>query len=106
MTTTSGSGAYTVNGQVVITPTGEQKTVTPRQADVLAFLHAHRGQAFTQEQLRDALWAYGDCYPDNVRIAIFGLRRRVAPDVVDTLPLYTPARGGPKKCGYSVGFAP
>lgn len=103
MTTTSGSGAYRIDGQTVITPAGEAVMVAPRQADVLSFLHAHRGRAFTQEELIESVWGYGDCYPDNVRIAILELRRRVAPDVVDTVPLYTPARGGPKKCGYSVG---
>jgi DNA-binding winged helix-turn-helix (wHTH) protein len=105
VTSTSGSGAYHLDWQSgeIVHQDGRRWRPRKREQMVYAMLDACRGQALTAERLRDALWGNAIVEPDNVRQQVRHLRRLCGTQVIDTVPLYTPAHGGPKKCGYRVG---
>ena len=75
-------------GDVVIDPgarrvrvSGEEATLTQREFDLLHFLAAHPGQAFSRTQLMDAVWRYS-FYTDTstVTVHIRRLREKIERD--------------------------
>ncbi|HET8976774.1 MAG TPA: response regulator transcription factor [Solirubrobacteraceae bacterium] len=54
---------------------GEEVTLTQREFDVLLFLARHPGQAFSREQLMDAIWQYS-FYTDTSTVTVHVRRLR------------------------------
>ena len=100
----SGSAAYGFDWQTrEVTHRDGRRWRLPRRLERLyATLDANRGRALTASQLLAAVWADPIKDESNVRLAIQRLRRQCGPEIVETAPLWTPARGGPKRCGYVV----
>lgn len=105
MLETSGSAAYQFDWHrlEIVHADGRRWKVSPRLEQVYAALDACRGQALTDERLRDAIWGKDSTIAvETVRMTIRSLRQRCGRSVVETQPLARARRGGPMRCGYIV----
>ncbi len=96
---TSGSAAYELDqdAKLIRHPEKGEFRVGPMAFKLLTFLHANKGKVFTAMELLDKVWNFPNCdYNDElVRVSIYQMRKRVAPDVIDTVHFY----------GYGVGVS-
>lgn len=67
--------------------------VRPRELDLLAYLHERPGKVITPAQLLSDIWGTENYTIENVRVAVAGLRHKVASDIIVTVFSY----------GYGVG---
>jgi DNA-binding response OmpR family regulator len=75
---------------------GKTKLLTPVEFDLLQFLMAHPGEAFSSADLLEAVWGYPSDIGNNdlVRVHIHNLRAKLEPDPRTPLYLKTRPRHG------------
>lgn len=91
----SNSMAYQLDDRrKMVTRDGRAWRIRPREYQLLAFLHAHKGEIISVGRLIALFFGEGNFpEPANVRVQVYNLRKAIANDVVDTFPGY----------GYGVG---
>lgn len=88
---TSGSAAYSIDEglKVVRHPVKGEIHVTPKELELLAYLHKQRGRVVSALELLKVLWNETDpCDQALVRVNVRNLRRRAGPDVIETNPKF------------------
>lgn len=85
---TSGSGAYAVDDQrkvVVHRSSLREFRLSRLEFNILRYLHYHAGRVVPADELLEWVWfSRDDAEPESVRVAVMKLRRKIAPDVVET----------------------